>query len=57
MLGEVERDMDETSEKMNFAMKKLQKLLKTKDNCQIWTIVVLVIVLVLVLLLLICCYS
>ena len=45
MLGEVERDMDETSEKMNFAMKKLQKLLKTKDNCQIWTIVVLVIVL------------
>ena len=45
MLGEVERDMDETSEKMNFAMKKLQKPLKTKDNCQIWTIVVRVIVL------------
>ena len=45
MLSEVERDMDETSEKMNFAMRKLQKLLKTKDNCQIWTIVVLVLVL------------
>ena len=41
----LESDLEETSDKMQFAMSKLQKLLKTKDSCQIWTIVALVIVL------------
>ena len=45
MLDDLEHDLDETSSKMQFAMSKLQKLLKTKDSCQIWTIVALVIVL------------
>ena len=45
MLDSLESDLEETSDKMQFAMSKLQKLLKTKDSCQIWTIVALVIVL------------
>jgi hypothetical protein len=38
--------LDEAGEKMNFVMAKLSKLLKTKDGCQIWTIVILAVILV-----------
>ena len=31
---------------MNFVMAKLSALLKTKDSCQIWTIVILAVILV-----------
>lgn len=46
MLDDLETDLDATSERMQFVMGKLQKLLKTKDSCQIWTIVILTLVLV-----------
>jgi len=46
MLNELDRDLDDAGEKMNFVMAKLSKLLKTKDGCQIWTIVILALVLV-----------
>ena len=32
---------------MNFVMGKLAKLLKTKDSCQIWTVVLLTLILIL----------
>ena len=54
MLDSLESDLEETSDKMQFAMSKLQKLLKTKDSCQIWTIVALVIVLLVLVFLAIC---
>ena len=47
MLDDMEGELDETTEKMNFVMGKLSKLLKTKDTCQIWTVIILVLVLVL----------
>lgn len=53
MLDEMESELDETTEKMNFVMGKLAKLLKTKDTCQIWTIVALTIVLIVMVLLVI----
>jgi len=53
MIGDLENEIDETSEKMNFVMGKLAKLLKTKDTCQLWTIVILAVVLVVLILLLI----
>ena len=31
---------------MNFVMGKLAKLLKTKDSCQLWTVLILTLVLV-----------
>jgi len=46
MLDEMEGELDETTEKMNFVMGKLAKLLKTKDTCQLWTIVALTVVLI-----------
>lgn len=46
MLNELETDMGQAEERMNFVMGKLQKLLKTKDNCQIYSIVVLAIILI-----------
>mmetsp|Transcript_19996 Transcript_19996/g.28727 ORF Transcript_19996/g.28727 Transcript_19996/m.28727 type:complete len:269 (-) Transcript_19996:171-977(-) len=46
LLDELDRDLDDAGEKMNFVMAKLSKLLKTKDGCQIWTIVILAVVLV-----------
>ena len=46
MLNELDNDLDEAGEKMNFVMAKLSKLLKTKDGCQIWTIVILAVILV-----------
>lgn len=33
MLGDLERDVDETNERMNFVMGKLSQLLKTKGRC------------------------
>uniref|UniRef100_A0A7S3K6G0 t-SNARE coiled-coil homology domain-containing protein n=1 Tax=Aureoumbra lagunensis TaxID=44058 RepID=A0A7S3K6G0_9STRA len=53
LIGDLENEMDETTEKMNFVMGKLAKLLKTKDTCQLLTIVILTIVLILLILLLI----
>ena len=46
MINEMEDELDETTEKMNFVMGKLSKLLKTKDTCQLWTIVALTVVLI-----------
>eukprot|EP01042_Synura_sphagnicola_P003302 gene3302-4087_t len=45
-LNKLDDDLDEAGNKMNFVMAKLSKLLKTKDGCQIWTIVILALVLV-----------
>ena len=45
-LDDLQRDMEEAESRMTFVMSKLQKLLKTKDGCQIWTIVILAVVLV-----------
>mmetsp|Transcript_14830 Transcript_14830/g.26285 ORF Transcript_14830/g.26285 Transcript_14830/m.26285 type:complete len:247 (+) Transcript_14830:418-1158(+) len=47
MLKTLEEDIDEAAEKMNFVMGKMAKLLKTKDTCQIWTVIILTLVLVL----------
>lgn len=41
LLGHLENDIDETAERMNVVQAALSKLLKTKDGCQIWTIVIL----------------
>ncbi len=46
MLDELEEDLDDAEERLGVVMGKLGKLLKTKDGCQLWTIVALVIVLV-----------
>lgn len=45
MLNELDDDLDDAGNKMNFVQAKLSKLLKTKDGCQIWTIVGLAVVL------------
>ena len=46
MLNEVDRDMDEASDAMGMMMGKLGKLLKTKDNCQIWSVIILTLTLI-----------
>jgi len=46
LLDDLDQDIDQAAEKMNFVMGKLAKLLKTKDGCQIWTIVILAVILV-----------
>lgn len=46
LLNDLDRDLDDAGEKMNFVMAKLSALLKTKDSCQIWTIVILAVILV-----------
>lgn len=46
MLNELEEDLDDAGNKMSFVQAKLSKLLKTKDGCQIWTIVGLAVILV-----------
>jgi hypothetical protein len=46
ILGELETDMDNAGDKMNVVMASLSKLLKTKDGCQLWTIVILAVVLI-----------
>jgi hypothetical protein len=47
MLNQLDSDLDDAGNKMNVVMGSLSKLLKTKDGCQIWTVVILFIVLVL----------
>lgn len=46
MLSDLDRDIDEAAEKMNFVMGKLARLLKTKDTCQLWTVLILTVILV-----------
>ena len=46
MLNKLDEDMDDAGNKMNFVQAQLSKLLKTKDGCQIWTIVILAIILI-----------
>jgi hypothetical protein len=46
LLDDLGDDIDDAGEKMNFVMGKLSKLLKTKDGCQIWTIVILALILI-----------
>ena len=53
MINDMESELDETTEKMNFVMGKLSKLLKTKDTCQLWTIVAFTVVLVVMVMLVI----
>lgn len=47
MLKQLDDDLDDAGNKMNFVTAQLSKLLKTKDGCQIWTIVILCVVLIL----------
>jgi|SwirhisoilCB3_FD_contig_91_1479196_length_974_multi_3_in_0_out_0_1 chromosome segregation ATPase len=47
MLNKLDEDLDDAGNKMNFVMAQLSKLLKTKDGCQIWTIVILAVILIL----------
>lgn len=51
MVSKLEDDLDDAGNKMNFVTAQLSKLLKTKDGCQIWTIVILCAVLII----LVCC--
>lgn len=46
MIGDLDRDVDEAQASMNVAMKQMSKLLKTKDPCTIWTVIILIIILV-----------
>ena len=46
MLSKLDEDLDDAGNKMNFVMAKLSKLLKTKDGCQLWTIVILALILI-----------
>ena len=46
MLDHLEKDMTVASSNMDQVQKMLGKLLKTKDGCQIWTIVILAIILI-----------
>ena len=46
MLEDVEEDMDDAHNKMNANLAVIGKMLKTKDRCQIITIVILILVLV-----------
>ncbi len=47
MLDKLEGEIDEASSKMNAVEAALSKLLKTKDSCQIWTVVILAVILIL----------
>ena len=46
MINELGNDMDEAQAKMDFVTAALAKLLKSKDGCQIWTIVILAVILI-----------
>ena len=50
MLGELEVEVENTNEQMNFVMGKLSKLLKTKDKGQLMLIVILTVILVVLIL-------
>jgi hypothetical protein len=47
LLDKLETEVDDASTKMGQVEQALGKLLKTKDSCQIWTIVILAVILVL----------
>lgn len=47
LLDALGNEIDTAGEKMNSVQAALSKLLKTKDTCQIWTIVILALVLIL----------
>ena len=47
LLDKLETEIDDASSKMNAVEAALSKLLKTKDSCQIWTVVILAVILVL----------
>jgi photosystem II stability/assembly factor-like uncharacterized protein len=47
LIGGLEKDVDTANEKMNVVLTALGKLLKTKDSCQIWTIIILGLILIL----------
>jgi hypothetical protein len=49
MLDELEDDLDDAGNKMNIVTAKLAKLLKTKDGCTIWTVVILTLIFVILL--------
>jgi chromosome segregation ATPase len=46
MLDGLENDMTDAGQRMDAVTEALGKLLKTKDGCQIWTIVILAVILV-----------
>merc|ERR1719502_1506121 len=46
MLDQLDNDMDDAQGKMNFVLEGLSKLLKTRDGCQIWAIIILSLILV-----------
>lgn len=47
MLAGLDDELDEAGNRMNLVMGSLAKLLKTKDGCMIWTVVILFLILVL----------
>jgi hypothetical protein len=47
LLEGLDDDLDSAGNKMNDVMSGLSKLLKTKDGCTIWTIVILTLILIL----------
>jgi len=47
MLDGLDRDIGDASNRLNVVQEALGKLLKTKDGCQIWTVVILAIILIL----------
>lgn len=53
MIGDLDRDVDQAAASMNVAMKQMSKLLKTKDPCTIWVVIILLIILVILFILLI----
>jgi t-SNARE complex subunit (syntaxin) len=46
LMDSLGNEIDVASEKMNTVQAALSKLLKTKDGCQIWTIVILALILI-----------
>lgn len=46
MLDGLDKDMNDASDRMDTVMGQMQKLLNSKDGCQIWTIVILALILV-----------
>ena len=47
MLDELGNEIDDNADRMNVVQAALAKLLKTKDGCKIWTIVILTLILIL----------
>jgi len=45
LLDNLDNEINDASSRMDTVMAALQKLLKTKDSCQIWTIVILAVIL------------